>query len=123
MTHPIINSYIMKDYLFLFRGGLDFTKASPEQLQQVMMNWKNWTEELSKKGIYGGGERLTRNDAAVVKGTAKLVIDGPFTESKEIIGGYISIKADNLQQAIEISKGCPIFNFDGNIEIREVAKM
>ena len=113
----------MKDYLLLFRGGLDFTKASPEQLQQVMMNWKNWTEELSKKGIYGGGERLIRNDAAVVKGNAKQVIDGPYTESKEIIGGYINIKADNLQQAIEISKGCPIFNFDGNVEIREVAKM
>jgi hypothetical protein len=61
-----------------------------------MMNWKNWTDELSKKGIYGGGDR--------------------------VIGGYIKIKADNLQQAIEISKGCPIFNFDGNIEIREVAK-
>lgn len=113
----------MKNYLFLFRGGLDFTKASPEQLQQVMMNWKNWTEELTKKGIYNGGERLTRNDAVVVKGSAKQVIDGPYTESKEIVGGYISITADNLQQAIEISKGCPIFNFDGNVEIREVAKM
>jgi hypothetical protein len=113
----------MKDYLFLFRGGLDFSKASAEQLQQAMMNWKNWTEELSKKGIYGGGERLTRNDATVVKGKAKQVIDGPYTESKEIVGGYITIKADNLQQAIEISKDCPIFNFDGNVEIREVAKM
>jgi len=41
----------MKDYLFLFRGGLDFTMASPEQLQQALMNWKKWTEELSQKGI------------------------------------------------------------------------
>jgi hypothetical protein len=113
----------MKEYLFLFRGGLDFTKAPPEQLQTAILNWRNWTEELSKKGIYGGGERLTRNDAAVVKGNAKQVIDGPYSESKEIVGGYISIRADNLQQAIEISKGCPIFNFDGNVEIREVAKM
>jgi hypothetical protein len=113
----------MKDYLFLFRGGLDFTTASPEQLQQALMNWKNWTEELSKKGIYGGGERLKRNDATVVKGKAKQVIDGPYNESKGVVGGYINIKADNLQQAIEISKGCPIFNFDGNVEIREVVKM
>ena len=113
----------MKDYLFLFRGGLDFTKASPEQLQEVLTNWKNWTEELSKKEIYNGGERLTRNDAAVVRGNNKQIIDGPYNESKEIIGGYISIKAKNLQEAIEISKGCPIFNFDGNIEIREVVNM
>lgn len=113
----------MKDYVLLFRGGLDFTKASPEQLQQVLMNWKNWVDELTKKGVYGGGERLTRNEAAVVKGKAKQIIDGPYTESKEIVGGYISIKATDLKQAIAISKDCPIFNFDGNVEIREVAKM
>ena len=113
----------MKDYLLLFRGGLDFTKALPEQVEQVIMKWKNWVDELTKKGIYSGGERLTRNEAAVVKGSAKQVSDGPYTESKEIVGGYISIKATNLQQAIEISKDRPILNFYGNIEIREVAKM
>jgi hypothetical protein len=113
----------MKDYLLLFRGGLDFTTAAPEQVQEIIMKWRNWADELTKKGIYNGGERLTRNEAAQVKGKSKLVTNGPYAESKEIIGGYISIKADNLQQAIEISKGCPIFLFDGNVEIREVAKM
>ena len=113
----------MKDYMFLFRGGLDLTKASPEQLQQVISNWQDWVEKLRKKGIYNGGERLTRNDAAVVKGSARQIIDGPYTESKEVVGGYIGIKAESLQQAIEISRDCPIFNFDGNVEIREVVKM
>ena len=113
----------MKDYMFLFRGGLDFSKASPEQLQQAMANWKNWVEELKKEGIYNSGERLVRTDAAVVKGSTKQILDGPYTESKEIVGGYISIKAENLKKAIEISKDCPIFNYDGNVEIREVAKM
>jgi hypothetical protein len=113
----------MKEYLFFFRGGLDFSKAPQEQLQRVLMNWKNWTEELANKGIYGGGDRVTRNDAAFVQGKAKQVIAGPYSANNEMIGGYIKIKADNLRQAIEISKGCPIFNFDGNIEIREVARM
>jgi len=111
----------MKDYLFLFRGGLDFTTAPPEQVQQVMMKWKNWVDELTKKGIYNGGERVTRSEASVVKGKEKQVTNGPYMANKECLGGYISIKADNLQQAIEISKDCPIFLFDGNIEIREVA--
>jgi hypothetical protein len=92
-------------------------------LQEVIKNWKTWTEELTQKGIYGGGERLTRNDAAVVKGNAKEITNGPYMAGNETIGGYITIKADNLEQAIEISKGCPIFNFDGNVEIREVAKI
>ena len=113
----------MKEYLFLFRGGLDFTKAPQEQVQQVIMQWRNWVDELTQKGIYNGGERLTRNDAAVVNGNERQIINGPYFANNETLGGYISIKADDLQQAIEICKGCPIFNFDGNVEIREVAKM
>jgi hypothetical protein len=112
----------MKDYLFLFRGGLDFTTAPAEQVQQSMMKWKTWIEELTKDGRYNSGERLARN-GTVVKGDQKQIIDGPYSESKEIVGGYISIKADDLQEAIEISKDCPIFNYDGNVEIREVSKM
>lgn len=113
----------MKDYLLLFRAGLDFSTATPDQLQQSITNWKNWIEELSKKGIYRGGERVTRNDAAVVNGTTRQVAEGPYIAGKEMVGGYIGIKAENLQQAIEITKGCPIFNFDGKVEIREVAIM
>jgi len=113
----------MKDYLLLFRGGLDFTKAPQEQVQEVILKWKNWVEELTKKGVYNGGERFTRNDAVVMKGNTKQIIQGPYQANGEIVGGYIGIKAENLQKAIEISKDCPIFNFDGIVEIREVAKM
>ena len=113
----------MKDYLLLFRGGLDFTKAPQEQVQQVILKWQNWVEELTKKGIYNGGERLVRNEAAVIKGRSKQITDGPYIESNELVGGYISLKATNLQQAVEIAKGCPIFDFDGNVEVREVIKM
>jgi len=113
----------MKDYLLLFRGGLDFTKAPPEQVQQVILKWQNWVEELEKKGIYNGGERLTRNEAVVIRGRAKLITDGPYMESKEAVGGYISIKAETAQHAVEIAKGCPIFNFDGNVEVREIARI
>lgn len=89
----------------------------------MWLAWQNWVEELRKKEIYNGGERLARNEATVIKGRAKLITDGPYIESKEAVGGYISIKADSLQQAIEIAKECPIFNFDGNVEVREVATM
>ncbi len=77
---------------------------------------------MYKKRIYGGGDRVTRNDAAFVEGKAKQVISGPYAANNEMVGGYIKIKADNLREATDISKGCCIFNFDGNIEIREVAK-
>lgn len=112
----------MKDYLLLFRGGLDFSTASPEQVQEAMMKWKTWIDELKKDGKYDGGNRLTKN-GTTIKGTKKQVNDGPFTESKEIVGGYIGIKATDKEAAIGIAKDCPIFFYDGIVEVREVAKM
>jgi hypothetical protein len=109
----------MKDFLLLFRSGLDFATATPEQLQQAMMKWKTWMEELTQQGKYFGGQRLTKN-GAVLKSVEK-VIDGPYAESKEIVGGYVVIKAKDLQDAIEAAKGCPIFNYNGIVEVREVA--
>ena|SRR4029077_8315576 len=111
----------MKDYMLLFRGGLDFATATPEQIQQAMMKWKTWMEELSKAGYYNHGERLTRA-GTVIKGSQKQVVDGPYTESKEVVGGYIAIKASDIQQATEIAKDCPIFNYNGTVEVREIAK-
>jgi hypothetical protein len=112
----------MKEYLLLFRGGLDFAKAPQEQVQEVILQWKEWVDELTRKDIYIGGERLTRNEAVVVSGNARQIIDGPYKANEEMVGGFIGIRADDLQRAIAIAKDCPIFNFDGNVEIREVAK-
>lgn len=112
----------MKDYLLLFRGGLNIAAAAPEQIQEAMMKWKNWMTELANKGLFNGAERLNRN-GAVITGSKKQITDGPYTETKEIVGGYMSIKAENLNEAIELAKGCPIFNYDGIVEVREVIKM
>lgn len=106
--------------MLLFRGGLDFAKASQDELQQAMQKWKVWTEELAQKGKYSGGHRLTRG-GAVISGKKKLLIDGPYTEGKEIVGGFITIKALDLADAIETAKGCPIFDYGGLTEVREVA--
>jgi hypothetical protein len=110
----------MKDFALLFRGGLDFTQATPEQLQTTLMKWKTWTEELARQGRYAGGSRLQRA-GKVLKGKQRQLLDGPFTEGKEIVGGFIVIHADSETEAIEISKACPIFDWDGLVEVREVA--
>jgi len=112
----------MKDYILLFRGGLDFTTASPEQMQQSMMKWKTWMDELGAAGKLKGGERLTHT-GAVLSGTQKQLTDGPYAEGKEVVGGFLVITAGDLAEAIELTKGCPIFEFDGSTEIQEIAKM
>jgi hypothetical protein len=112
----------MKEYMLLFRGGLDFTSASPELLQQSMMKWMTWMDGLKADGTYLGGERLTHT-GAVLSGPQKQLSDGPYAEGKEVVGGFIAIKANDLPHAIEIAKGCPIFEYDGSTEIQEIAKM
>lgn len=112
----------MSKYLFLFRGGMNMQAASPEQLQANMMLWKNWMEDLAKQGKLLGGEPLDR-PGKVLSGKAKKVTDGPFAEGKEVVGGYLMVNAGGLDEAVELSKGCPIFQHDGSVEVRAVQEM
>jgi len=113
----------MKDYMLLFRGGLDFSTATPEQLQEAMQKWRTWMDELITEGTYTGGERLVPGTGTVLSGSKKHMTDGPFAEGKEMVGGYISIKAENGTHAAEIAKGCPIFGYEGIVEVREIVSM
>jgi len=58
-----------------------------------------------------------------LEGKKKTVTDGPFVESKEMVSGYIMILAKDIDEAVEISKGCPIFEVDGHLEVRPVQKL
>lgn len=59
----------------------------------------------------------------MVNGKKKLIIDGPFAEGKEVVGGNLIVKAADLDQATEISKDCPIFEYDGTVEVRPIQVM
>ena len=110
----------MKDYLYLFRGGN--AGPSPEERQKSMQRWGAWIEQLSKAGKSKGGFPL-ESGGKVVSGQNKLVTDGPFAESKEGVGGYLIVTANDLTDAVEISKGCPIFADGGVVEIRPIMPM
>jgi hypothetical protein len=113
---------IMSEYVFLYRGG--DRGASPEVMQQRMQRWMAWMKELGEKGhIKDQGQPLERS-GKLVKGKEKTVTDGPFAEAKDVVGGYTLILARDLDQAVELSKGCPIFESDnGAVEVRPVMKM
>ena len=112
----------MKDYLLLFRGG-DYGTQSPEESQAHMQRWAAWMTELSREGKFVGAQPLTKTGKQV-KGSKKVVSDGPFIEGKETVGGYLICKADSFDGAVEISKDCPILEFDsGIVEVREIQEM
>ena len=111
----------MSEFLFLYRGGE--TGRSPERVQQSMQKWMAWFQELNQKGhIKDRGQPLERA-GKLVKGKQKTVTDGPFAEAKDVVGGYTLIEARDLDQAVELSKGCPIFEVDGGVEVRPVMKI
>lgn len=114
----------MKKFLYLFRGGDErMAQMSPEEVQAHMAEWGVWMETLAEKGQLMGGEPLKAEGIQVSKG-GQLVIDGPFAEGAEIVGGYLMVQAESLQDAAELSKGCPILQAeDGHIEVREIEEM
>ncbi len=110
----------MKDFLFLFRGGR--ASSSPEDGQQRMQRWTTWIEGLAKAGKTKGGFPL-ETGGKYLSGANKLVTDGPFPETKEVVGGYLIVMADDLAGAAEIAKGCPIFGEGGGVEVRAIMPM
>ena len=111
----------MSEYVFLYRGGS--REGSPAEMQQTMQKWMTWLKSLGEKGhIKDQGQPLERT-GKLVKGRQKTVTDGPFAEVKDVIGGYTLIEARDLDHAVELSKGCPIFERDGAVEVRPVMKM
>jgi hypothetical protein len=111
----------MSEFVFLYRGGE--RAPSPEQAQQQMQKWFVWMKELGEKGyIKDPGHPLERS-GKLVKGKEKAVTDGVFAETKDVVGGYTLVSARDLDQAVEISRGCPIFEFNGAVEIRPVMAM
>jgi hypothetical protein len=111
----------MANFLFVYRGGNDdYSSMSPEEIQQIMQKWTSWIGEGMQKGwMLDGGDALTP-DGRVVH-AAKVVTDGPFVESKEIVGGYSIVKADTIDAAAELAKGCPVLLSGGKVEVRELA--
>jgi len=109
----------MSKFMYLFRSNpTAYQSMSPEQMQQTMKKWMEWKDTLEKNGhINKLGERLD-GTGKVVRGKAKAVIDGPYVEVKDFIQGYMLVEAKDIDQAVELAKGCPVLESDGTVEIR-----
>jgi hypothetical protein len=111
----------MSEFTFLFRGR-DRT-GSPDQMQKGMERWVAWFKDLGAKGHLKHPGNPLQDTGKVVKGKQKTVHDGPYAEAKDIINGYISVEANDLAHAVELSKGCPILDVGGSVEVRPIEKL
>jgi len=91
---------------------------SAEQMQVVVKQWQTWIKGIAANGKYGGTNRLLSEGKTVKPGNA--LTDGPYAEGKEVVGGYLIVKADSLDEAVEMAKSCPNIIYGGNVEVRSV---
>jgi hypothetical protein len=110
----------MHEYMYLFRGGeIPEAQRAPEKMQAHLQKWRDWIQTLSQQGQSIAGQPL-QSGGQVVAGSAMVITDGPFAEGKEIVGGYLIVRASDLAEAVEMSKGCPIFEHGGSVEVRAI---
>lgn len=107
-------------FMLLLRGGVSNRDLSPEQLQRQIERYMNWIEKLRRDGHFVAGEPLDETGKVLSGKDGLTVTDGPFTESKEEVGGYFIIRAKDLEAAVELAKGCPIFRNNGTVEVRAI---
>jgi len=112
----------MQEFMLIFRHEDGHKVASPEQIQVWMKQTMDWIGGIAAQNKFVAGNGLPFDDARVV-GHNKVVTNGPFGEIKETIGGYIIVKADSVDEAVEFAKGSPVLQGDGNtVEVRKIAR-
>ena len=112
----------MDEFILIFRHQDGNKLASPEQMQIWMKQTMDWIGSISAQNKFIGGNGLPFDDARVVQSN-NFVTNGPFGEIKETIGGYIMIKANSVDEAVEFAKGSPVLQGEGNtVEVRKIAK-
>lgn len=110
----------MKKFILLIRGEDRFASLSPAEMQETIQRYSNWAKKLRTEERLVDAEGLDQGGKILV-GQDGVVTDGPFPETKELVGGYYIYNADSLEHAIEIGKECPALAYGGSIEIRPVA--
>lgn len=110
----------MKEFMFIFTGPTyEELNMSAEEAQAQTMKWFGWIDDLKAKGIYVEGRPLQPKQKRI-SGTSKVVTDGPFAESKELVGGYLILKASSIDEAVKIADGFPDYDLQGGVEVRQV---
>ena len=116
----------MSEYLMLYRRSPEVmrqTMGSPEQAERTMKKWRAWFEDLTAKGQLKSPGQPLDEAGRVVGGRKATVSDGPYMETKDVIGGYSTIEARDLDQAATIAAGCPLIEAGGFVEVRPVRQL
>jgi hypothetical protein len=116
----------MPDFLLLLHRSASAPPAlPPEQASAITKDYVSWTEGMRAAGRVKAGEKLTFDAGRVMRasGGRTMTTDGPFAESKELLGGFFLVTARDYDEACDIAQSCPHFKYGGSIEVRQIDKI
>lgn len=111
----------MPTYLGLLRSDDEPYPATAEEQEAVLQRYIAWGEELTQAGNPVGGGGLSHSQGRVLRGDGLGTTDGPFAESKDVVGGFLTIEAADLDEATKIFATHPHLNY-GTIEVRKIGE-
>jgi hypothetical protein len=105
----------------LYDSPTEFADLSPQEMQAIIEKYRAWSTKMYDKGIMVGGQKLKDGEGRVLHAPeGKLrILDGPYSETKEIIGGYFALQADSYDEVVKILADCPHLQYGGKVEVRE----
>jgi hypothetical protein len=108
------------EYMLLFRGPHWDRGLSLQELQTAMDRVMAWFEGLNERGKVKASQPLSARGRNISGVNGELVLDGPFAESKEAVGGYLLLQAEDLNEAVEIARSMPTLKYGVTVEVRPI---
>lgn len=117
-----MNTQHQNGYMLLYRSSDWYKSLSQEELQKLIDQNKTWFEKLTAQGKTKPGRALERTGVTISGKNGRFIVDGPFAESKEAIGGYLLLDVETIEEAIAIAQSSPGLGYGGSIEVRPIAE-
>ena len=108
------------EYMLLFRGPHWDRGLSTDELQQAMTKVMAWFEGLNERGKIKAAQPLGGQNRVISGTDGRFVVDGPFTETKEAVGGYLVLQADSFEEAVEVARTNPALRYGVSVEVRPI---
>ncbi|MBT30994.1 MAG: hypothetical protein CMO01_15150 [Thalassobius sp.] len=113
----------MKKFLLLLHEDVEkMSSLSPKEMESLLNAHMAWAGKLAESGHLISGDGLNEN-GVLISGKDCIIKDGPYLESKEMIGGYYLLQATNQETVVELAKECPCHLWGGTTEIRPIMEM
>lgn len=112
----------MSEFMMIFRmAPIANFQPTPEQMQESIKHWQDWIGSIAAQGKFVSTNQLGFNGKTLKPDG--VITDGPYAELKEIVGGYIIVNAENIDDALKLAEGCPILFVGGHVEVRDIMQL